>query len=261
MTKTATKRILIVDDEEDLVDMAKRKLERSGYEVEVAYNGKQGIDKVKADAFDLIVTDVVMPVMDGFTFYKLLKDDTKTSNIPVIILTARSNMEGSFRALGVDEFLSKPFDGGKLLDKIESFIREPETVKKHVRVFLTGEKANIMREMEQILKDFGCKTAVIDDPFILIKRCYEEQPDIVLLDILLDGLRAQEIIKALRSFGRLQNLKIITFTQFSPEELSDVKTIEQLKEAKNDCMIAGATKYIGRYTMVSFMDSLREYLI
>lgn len=261
MSRTTTKRILIVDDEEDLVEMAKRKLERNGYEVEVAYNGKQGIDKVRSDAFDLIVTDVVMPVMDGFTFYKMLKDDSKTSSIPVIILTARSNMEGSFRALGVDDFLAKPFDGGKLLDKIESFIREPEAVKKHLKVFLTGEKPQTMREMEQILKDFGCKTAVIDDPFMLVKRCYEEQPDLVLLDILLGGLRAQEIIRAMRSFGRLKNLKIITFTQFDPEELSDVKTVEQLKEAKNDCMIAGATKYIGRYTMVSFMDSLREYLI
>jgi len=261
MTKTATKRILIVDDEEDLVDMAKRKLERNGYEVEVAYNGKQGIEKVKADDFDLIVTDVVMPVMDGFTFYKLLKDDSKTSSIPVIILTARSNMEGSFRALGVDDFLAKPFDGGKLLDKIESFIREPEAMKKHLKVFLTGEKAQHMREMEQILKDFGCKTAIIDDPFVLIKRCYEEQPDIILLDILLDGLHAPEVIRAIRAFHRLKNLKIITFTQYNPEELSDAKTVEQLKEAKNDCMIAGATKYIGRYTMVSFMDSLREYLI
>ncbi len=260
MTKTATKRILIVDDEHDLVEMAQRKLERNGYHVDVAFNGEEGMQKVRNEEFDLIVTDVVMPVMDGFTFYKQLKENSMTADIPVIILTARSNMEGSFRALGVDDFLSKPFDGAKLLNKIESFIREPEVVKKQTKVYITGTKPRVVNEMGQVLSDFGAKFQAVDDPFDLIRLCHESPPDIVLLDVLLDGLKSQEIIKAIRSFGRLRNLTIITYTHFNPEELSDVKTVEQLKEAKNDCMIAGATKYIGRYTLVSFMDSLREYM-
>ncbi|MCB9721471.1 MAG: response regulator [Candidatus Omnitrophica bacterium] len=260
MLQTATKRILVVDDEADLVDMVRRKLERNGFMVEVAYNGREAIEKVSNQEFDLILTDVVMPVMDGFTFYKNLKDNPDTSKIPVIILTARSNMEGSFRALGADDFLTKPFDGRDLLQKIEGFLRRDEKPTKHAKVFLTGSKPAVLREMEQILSDLGCKTRVVDDPFVLIKNCYEEQPDIVLLDVLLDGLRTPEIIRAMRCFSRLSNLKIVTFTHFDPEQLSDVETIEQLKEAKNECMIVGASKYIGRYTMVSFIDSLREYL-
>lgn len=260
MLETATKRILVVDDEADLVDMVRRKLERNGFEVAVAYNGREAIAKVGSQEFDLILTDVVMPVMDGFTFYKNLKDNPDTSKIPVIILTARSNMEGSFRALGADDFLTKPFDGQELLMKIEGFLKRGETPAKHAKVFLTGGKPGVLREMEQILSNLGCKTRIVEDPFVLIKNCYEEQPDIVLLDVLLDGLRTPEIIKAMRSFSRLKTLKIVTFTHFDPEQMSDVETVEQLKEAKNECMIVGATKYIGRYTMVSFIDSLREYL-
>ena len=120
MLQTATKRILVVDDEADLVDMVRRKLERNGFMVEVAYNGREAIEKVSSHEFDLILTDVVMPVMDGFTFYKNLKDNPDTSKIPVIILTARSNMEGSFRALGADDFLTKPVTAHQVRDSFES---------------------------------------------------------------------------------------------------------------------------------------------
>ncbi|MBZ0165735.1 MAG: response regulator, partial [Candidatus Omnitrophica bacterium] len=186
MGETATKRILVVDDEADLVDMVKRKLERNGFQVEIAYNGREAIEKVGDQAFDLILTDVVMPVMDGFTFYKNLKDNPQTATIPVIILTARTNMEGSFRALGADDFLTKPFDGQELLLKIEGFLRRSTVPTKHAKVFLTGSKPPVLREMEQILTDLGCKTRIIEDPFVLMKNCFEEQPDIVLLDVLLD---------------------------------------------------------------------------
>ncbi|MBP9854051.1 MAG: response regulator [Candidatus Omnitrophica bacterium] len=260
MTKTATKRILLVDDEEDLVGMAKRKLERNGYIVEVAYNGKEGLAKVKTSPFDLIITDVVMPVMDGFTFYKLLKDDQTTSSIPVIILTARSNMEYSFRALGVDDFLAKPFDGEKLLSKIESFIRESDPSKKNIKIFLSGAILTVMQEMEMVLKNLGYKTAIIEDAFVLIKRCYEELPDIVVIDIRLDGSLTKEVILALRSFDRLKNLKIILFSCLKTADLSDLTVKEQLKNAEHECMAAGATKYIDSYSTTTFLERLREYL-
>lgn len=260
MTNGTMKRILIVDDEQDLVEMAQRKLERNGYHVDVAFNGQEGMAKVQNEEFDLIVTDVVMPIMDGFTFYKQLKDGALTSKIPVIILTARSNMEGSFRALGVDDFLAKPFDGAKLLDKIESFVRKPEILKKKSKVYVCGTETAVVHEMSQILRDYGAKASVINEPFELIKQSYQIPPHIVLLNVLLDGVPSAEIIRALRVFHRLDDLKVITYTHVNEETCKDLKILEQLKEAKNDCMIAGATKYIGRYTLVSFMDSLREYL-
>ena len=118
------KKILIVDDETELVHMAKRKLERNGYEVNVAYNGEEALNKARKEDYDLIVTDVVMPVMDGFTFYKNLKDSKETADIPVIILTARSNLEESFRALGVADFLAKPFKTKDLVLLLQKYLKE-----------------------------------------------------------------------------------------------------------------------------------------
>jgi len=109
------KNILIVDDEKDLLELAKRKLERSGYKVLTAENGEQGLEIVNNKNLDLIVTDIVMPIMDGYTFFKEVKKSKGAKNIPVIVLTARSSMEDSFRALGADEFLAKPFNANELL--------------------------------------------------------------------------------------------------------------------------------------------------
>ena len=80
--------ILFIDDEPDIVECIKRKLERSGYHVGTAANGKDGLDIVSRLPFDLIVTDVAMPVMDGYTFCRELKKTKTTAHIPVIVFSA-----------------------------------------------------------------------------------------------------------------------------------------------------------------------------
>jgi len=259
MQKTTLAKILIVDDEVELVNMAKRKLERAGYEVSVAYNGEEALKLTKKEAFDLIVTDVIMPVMDGFTLFKNLKDQSSTADIPVIILTARSNMEDSFKALGVDGFLPKPFDGDRLLSKIEAVIARNDDPTRSICVLITSAQKEIAIQMRQSLLEQEAQAQVVEDGLDLIKKAYRTIPDVILLDVLMPGLKSPEVIKALRSFARLKNCKIIVFTQYAPDELGDMASIENLKATKNECMIAGADKYIGRYTPTSFLDSLREY--
>src|SRR5262245_46367918 len=113
------KRVLVIDDEEEVVNAAKRMLERLGYTVKTALNGKEGMDLVNEARTDIIITDIIMPVMDGYEFFKQLRKEDFTSRIPVIILTARTNMEDSFRALGVEGFVTKPFTSENLVEKIE----------------------------------------------------------------------------------------------------------------------------------------------
>jgi len=114
-----SKKILVVDDEEELRDFISMRLEANGYEVVTAGNGIEGLKVVVDEKPDLIISDVLMPEMDGFAFYKILKEDEATKDIPVLILTARGKMEDTFRVLGVDDFLSKPFQADELLSKIQ----------------------------------------------------------------------------------------------------------------------------------------------
>lgn len=111
------KKILAVDDERHIVRLVEVNLQRAGYEVVTAFDGKEALEKVKAESPDLIVLDVMMPYMDGFEVLKNLKADNETRDIPVIMLTAKAQDADVFRGWqsGVDCYLTKPFNPMELL--------------------------------------------------------------------------------------------------------------------------------------------------
>lgn len=111
------KKILAVDDEKHIVRLIQVNLQRAGYNVDVAYDGLEALKKVEEDPPDLIVLDVMMPQLDGFETLKRLKANPLTSEIPVIMLTAKSQDADVFRGWqsGVDCYLTKPFNPMELL--------------------------------------------------------------------------------------------------------------------------------------------------
>ena len=111
------KKILAVDDERHIVRLVEVNLQRAGYEVVTAYDGREALEKVKAENPDLVVLDVMMPYMDGFEVLKTLKADPSTAEIPVIMLTAKAQDADVFRGWqsGVDCYLTKPFNPMELL--------------------------------------------------------------------------------------------------------------------------------------------------
>lgn len=113
------KKILLVDDEVDLVELLKIRLESNGYDVLAAHNGKECLHEAKANLPDLIILDVLMPEMDGYTTLRELKKEDETKDIPVIILTAKGKMRDLFEVEGIDDYMVKPFDDDELLLRIK----------------------------------------------------------------------------------------------------------------------------------------------
>ena len=111
------KKILAVDDERHIVRLVEVNLQRAGYEVVTAFDGREALEKVKSERPDLVVLDVMMPYMDGFEVLKNLKADPETAEIPVIMLTAKAQDADVFRGWqsGVDCYLTKPFNPMELL--------------------------------------------------------------------------------------------------------------------------------------------------
>ena len=111
------KKILVVDDERHIVRLVQVNLERSGYQVVAAFDGKEALKKVSSEKPDLVVLDVMMPYMDGFQVLKQMKADAATKDIPVIMLTAKAQDADVFRgwASGVDMYLTKPFNPLELI--------------------------------------------------------------------------------------------------------------------------------------------------
>lgn len=117
------KKILVVDDEPQLLEMIQMFLEIKGFEVIAANNGPEGLTKATAKKPGLILLDIMMPNMDGLEVLRKLKDDAETKNIPVVMLTGKSESKFMFRTqeLGAVDYIIKPFDSKELLAVVNKY--------------------------------------------------------------------------------------------------------------------------------------------
>jgi two-component system, cell cycle response regulator DivK len=117
-------KILLVEDNELNRDMLSRRLKRRDYDVEMAVDGQEGVDLTRSLMPDLILMDMSLPIIDGWTATGILKSDSSTSHIPIIALTAHA-MEGERQKCleaGCDDFDTKPIEFKRLLEKINHWI-------------------------------------------------------------------------------------------------------------------------------------------
>lgn len=119
------KRILIVDDEPDLVETLSFRLEASGYEVIKADDGQKGLDKARSEKPDLIILDLMLPKLDGYKVCRMLKFDEAYKDIPIILFTARAQEQDKKMGqdVGADGYITKPFEPQALLAKIQELIK------------------------------------------------------------------------------------------------------------------------------------------
>ena len=113
-------KILVIEDEKLLADSIKAMLEAKGFQVEVAYNGEDGLAFAELGLYDLLILDVMMPKLDGFEVARRVRKSR--CNTPILMLTARSDVQDRIAGLnaGADYYLTKPFDSGELLASINA---------------------------------------------------------------------------------------------------------------------------------------------
>ncbi|MBW2574995.1 MAG: response regulator [Deltaproteobacteria bacterium] len=123
------KRILVVDDEPDFAAIVQGNLEKEGFEVEIAYNGVEGLEKVRSNPPDAVVLDVMMPEMDGYKVCRELKADEKYADIPVVLLTAVASHVTSTRyshqdgmSTEADDYIAKPASAEEITASIKRLL-------------------------------------------------------------------------------------------------------------------------------------------
>lgn len=155
-------RILVVDDDPDILQFVEMNLDMEGFETQTAMSGKTALEVARERPPDLVLLDVMMPEMDGLTVLRRLRSSPATSSIPVILLTAKALAEDRVRGLdlGADDYITKPFDIEELLARVKAVLRRAQQMRDLSP--LTGLPGNfrISRELEQRVTD-GASFAIV----------------------------------------------------------------------------------------------------
>jgi DNA-binding response OmpR family regulator len=120
------KKILVVDDDAELVDLLCFNLKQADYTIDTAFNGAEALKKARSFEPDLIVLDVMMPELDGFAVCEILRRDPATATIPILMLTALSSELGRMAGLGsgASDFMSKPFSPRLIVARVEDLLKK-----------------------------------------------------------------------------------------------------------------------------------------
>ena len=120
------KKILLADDEPNIVKVIELRLKSEGYEILTAYNGEEAISKIKENKPDIAILDVMMPPPNGYQICRILKEDAEYKNIPIILLTAKSTESDKFWGIesGADAYITKPYNAKELLETVKKLIKQ-----------------------------------------------------------------------------------------------------------------------------------------
>ncbi len=141
--------ILLVDDERSLIKPLSLMLKQNNYSVDLAYDGEEGLELISSGLYDLIILDVMMPKIDGFTLLKIIRD--RKIDTPVLMLTARGEVENKVEGLnlGADDYISKPFDTNELLARIRALLRRKDNFLGNL---LTFSDFSLSRDSFELMK-------------------------------------------------------------------------------------------------------------
>lgn len=182
-------KILIVEDEKKIARIMELEVNHAGYEVEVVYNGKDGIRKIKDNDFDLLILDIMLPEINGMEVCSQIRE---FSNIPIIMVTARDSTKDKVKGLdiGADDYITKPFDAEELLARIRALLR-----RKNEEINKDANKENILKindlemNMEKhLVKRNGNKIDLTKKEYDLLKFLLENQDLVVSRDKLLKNV-------------------------------------------------------------------------
>jgi len=120
------KKILVVDDEADLVETIRFPLEMEGFNVLVSYNGEDALNQARKENPDLILLDLMLPKLDGYKVCRLLKFDERYKHIPILMLTAKTQIKDKLlgKETGANEYITKPFDIDELMKKVKVYLNK-----------------------------------------------------------------------------------------------------------------------------------------
>lgn len=256
-------KILVIDDEKMVSELIKAKLEREGFEVALAGDGLEGLKAIPSVRPDLIILDILMPRMDGFQFYKELKQNEETRHIPVLVMTARGAMRDSFEGLGVESFLSKPFEPDELIDQINKVLAVSKKGQMSKTALIAGSDNQKLQTMRMQLEAKGYKVDVASDGPRALGKVLQLLPDLFVVQYDMPEMDSDSIIKILNSYPDAKKISVVVY--------SPIKTKAEIEssswgrfigdEKKKDLRSKESPiKIIDKFDVNRFVDKIKDFL-
>jgi CheY-like chemotaxis protein len=255
------KTVLVIDDEADLLEMIKFQFEAKGHRVFTAGDGLEGLQKLNSIYPDLIILDMNMPKMGGIDFYNSICDAQGKSKYPVLVLTARSNMEELFKNLHVDGFMTKPFDIEVLLQEAQIIMTKKDKQEKQKIVFSQGAKKILIaddspQELAKISQSFleaGYLVQVAHHGTEAIERVVLNGPDVTLIKLGMSDIAGDVAIFKLLLMPKTARLKYVLYT--AKDDRHKKIIMDTIKDKK------GVSKLIEYYEPEDLLDAVAGLFI
>lgn len=234
-TKTAytPKKIFIIDDEVDLAQMIAFQFKSKGFEVQTASDGQEALQKVHEFKPDLIILDMNMPRMGGIEFYSKICGSDGKPKFPVLVLTARANVQKLFHDLEIDGFMIKPFEIDQLIEEAQLIIknRSLEVLKSSVgplgsprKICIVENDQNILAQVSGIFLNAEYTVTTAKSGASGIEKMMKDAPDVALIQLGLNDIAGDIVIFRLSHMVRTMWVKFILYTS------SDTKHDRQVME-------------------------------
>lgn len=185
-------KILVVDDEKDILELVSYNLQKEGFQIETSHNGEDALQRIRSDRFNLIVLDLMLPGIQGMELCRTLKSDNDTASIPIIMLTAKSEELDKVLGLemGADDYITKPFSPRELIARVKAVLRRTQEIPEKEKIISIGA-LKINTDTYQVMKnDHQIKLSATE--FKLLLYLVQKKGRVFNRDMLLNAIWKNE---------------------------------------------------------------------
>ncbi len=221
MLKPLSKNILFIDDDPVILQTVGDRLQFEGFIVTPAISGESALAQLKKMTPDLIILDISMPGMGGIKFLRAISDPHGQPQYPVLVFTARSNMEEFFNTINVDGFVAKSDDPKKLLHEIERIIqsagelrspaKQPDATPAPIRILLGIDDPDLRQTISFSLKEGGFEVIPADTGPKVVEIALTVHPEIILLKLILPGMNGGAVALTLSDILNHKLMPVVLF--------------------------------------------------
>ena len=219
--------ILVIDDDVSMHDLLNRLLVKEGFYVEIAPNGEDGLRKARELEPDVIVLDVLMPGMDGWSVLSRLKNDKDTADIPVVMLTMVDDRSKGY-ALGVTDYIYKPVDRDRLMTTLKRCVRYGDTSP----ILIVDDDAGQRDLLKRTLEKEGWEIMRAHNGRAALEAVHSRLPSVIILDLMMPEMDGFEFVSHLREDPRTRDVPVIVLTAMD------------LSQADEDRLLLGVTEIL-----------------